>query len=54
MSDLIIGVVVDILIHVFIECREGLGVVWITGATRNLGILDSAKFIVLNPKVGLE
>ena len=54
MSDLIIGVVMDVLIHVFIQHREGLGVGWIASAARDFGVLDAAEFIVLDPKVGLE
>ena len=54
MSDLIIGVVVDVLIHVFVQHREGLGVGWIASAARNFRVLDAAEFVVLDPKVGLD
>ena len=54
MSDLIIGVVVDVLSHVFIQHREGGGIGWIATAARDFGVLDAAEFVVLDPKVGLE
>ena len=54
MSDLIIGVVVDVLIHVFVQHREGLGIVWVASSARNFRILDAGEFVVLKPKVGLD
>jgi len=54
MSDLIIGVVVDVLSHVRIKDRNGLGVEWIAAAASDFAVVDSAEFVVLDPKVGLE
>src|SRR5262245_15360948 len=54
MSDLIISVVMDVLIHVLVKHREGCGVEWITSATWNFRVLNATKFVVLDPKVGLE
>src|SRR5438876_11820898 len=54
VSDFIIGVVVDVLIHVLVQYRERLGVVWIASATWDFGVLNAAEFVVLDPKVGLE
>ena len=54
MSDLIISVVVDVLIHVFVQHRESGGVEWIASAAWNFRVLDAAKFVVLDPKVGLD
>ncbi len=54
MSDLIVGVIVDVLIHVFVQRREGLGVIWIASAAWDFVILDAAEFVVLDPKVGLD
>jgi hypothetical protein len=54
VSDLIIGVVVDVYGHVFVKYLDGLRVGFISGPTWNFGILDAAKFVVLDPKVGLE
>jgi len=54
VSDLVIGVVVDVLIHVFVQHRERRGVEWIACSARDFGVLDAAEFVVLDPKVGLE
>src|SRR5437762_10554002 len=54
VSDFIVGVVVDVYGHVFIQHLNGLGVIFIPSAARNLGILNAAEFVVLDPKVGLE
>ena len=54
VSDFIIGVVVDVYGHVFIQYFNGVGVVWIASAAWDFGVLDAAEFVVLDPKVGLE
>ena len=54
VSDLIIRVVVDILSHVRIKDRNGLGVEWIAAAASDFAVVDSAEFVVLDPKVGFE
>src|SRR5437667_587758 len=54
VSDLIIGVIVDVLIHVFVQHREGLSIGWIATAAWNFVVLDAAEFVVLDPKVALE
>src|SRR5437899_2574811 len=54
VSDFIVGVVVDVDRHVFIEHLNGLGISFISGSTGNFVILDAAEFVVLDPKVGLE
>jgi len=54
VSDLIIGVVVDVLSHVRIKNLNGLGVEWIAAAASGFAVVDSAEFVVLDPKVGLE
>ncbi len=54
MSDLIIGVIVDVLIHVFVQHRQGVGVVWVASSARNFRVLDATEFVVLDPKVGLD
>src|SRR6266568_3373944 len=51
VSDLIIRVIVNVLVHVFIEDPEGIVVSWIAGATRDFGVLNATEFVVLNPKV---
>src|SRR6476659_1680570 len=54
MSDLIVSIVVDVLSHIFIQYCEGGGVERIACSTWHLRILNSAEFVVLNPKVRLE
>src|SRR5215467_4465271 len=54
VSNFIISVIVDVLIHVFVQGRERLGIVWIASAAWHFVILDAAKFVVLDPKIGLE
>ena len=54
MSDLIIGVVVDVGIHLVIHNLNRRGVVGIATAAWDFVILDAAEFVVLDPKVGLD
>ena len=54
VSDLIIGVVVDVVGHVFLKNLQGVRVGFIASAARNFVVLDAAEFVVLDPKVGLE
>src|SRR6266496_2674324 len=54
MSDLIIGVVMDVVSHFILNNLQGLGIVWIATAAWDFVILDAAEFVVLDPKVGLE
>src|SRR5512132_1284595 len=54
MSDLIIGVVMDVILHFILNNLQGVRVGFIATAARNFVILDAAEFVVLDPKVGLE
>ena len=54
VSDLIIRVIVNVLVHVFIQDPEGIVVSGIASSTRNFRVLDAAELVVLDPKVGLE
>src|SRR5215470_4124901 len=54
VSDFIIRVVVNVLRHVLIKRVEGVSIECIACPARYLGILDSAKLVVLNPKVGFQ
>ena len=54
VSDLIVGVVVDVDRHVFVKHFNGLCVGFVSGATRDFIILHAPKFVVLDPKIGLE
>jgi len=54
MSNLIIGVVMDLVLHFILNNLQGVRVGFIATATGNFVILDAAEFVVLDPKVGLE
>ena len=54
MSDLIIGVVMDVVLHFILNNLQGLGIGWIAMAALDFVVLGAAEFVVLNPKVGLE
>jgi hypothetical protein len=50
MSDLIISVIMDIILHFIFNRFQGVRIGFIARAARNFGILDAAKLVVLNPK----
>ena len=54
MSDLIIGVVMDVVFHFILNNLQGVGVGFIATAAWDFVVLDAAEFVVLDPKVGLE
>src|SRR6266480_3574247 len=54
VSNLIIGVVMDVVSHFILNNLQGLSVAWITSAAWDFGVLDAAEFVVLDPKVGLK
>src|SRR4029077_7003895 len=54
VSDFVIGIVVDVYGHVFVKYLDGLRVGFVSGSSGNFVILDTAEFVVLDPKVGLE
>ena len=54
MSDLIMGVVMDVVSHFILNNLQRLGIRWIATAARNFVVFDAAEFVVLNPKVGLD
>ena len=54
MADLIVGVVVDVLVHVLVQHRKGSGVGWISGSAGDFGVLDAAEFVVLLPQIGFD
>src|SRR6266511_1350690 len=54
MSNLIIGVVMDVVLHFILNNLQGVRVGFIATAARNFVILGAAEFVVLNPKVSLE
>ena len=54
MSELIIGVVMDVVLHFILNNRQGRSIVWIATAAWDFVVLVAAEFVVLEPKVGLE
>ena len=54
MSDLIIGVVMDVVVHLILNDLQGRGIGCIATAAWDFVVLDAAEFVVLDPKVGLE
>jgi hypothetical protein len=54
VSDFIIGIIVDVLSHVFVQHSQGVGVGWVASSPRDFRVLDAGELVVLDPKVGLE
>jgi hypothetical protein len=54
VGNLIIGVVVDILVHVPIQHLQGGGIGRVPSSPWDFGVLDSAKFVVLLPQIGFD
>src|SRR5436190_15273978 len=54
VSNLIIGVVMDVGSHFILNNLQGRSIVRIATAARDFVILGAAEFVVLDPKVGLE
>ena len=56
VSDLIVGVVVDVLVHIFIKVLQGLGIGHTSSTTqlRPLLVLNSSEFVVLYPEVAFD
>ena len=54
VGDLIVGVVMDVLVHVLIQHLNGRGVGRIPGPAGDFGVLDSAEFVVLLPQIGFD
>ena len=54
MSDLIVGIIMDVLGHISVQHRDVGGVEWTATSTGDFGVLDATQFVVLDPKVSLE
>src|SRR5437773_2528126 len=54
MSDLVIGVVMDVVLHFILNNLQGVRVGFIASSTWHFIVLDAAEFVVLDPKVGLD
>ena len=51
---LVVGVVVDVLVHVLVDDGERLGVRPIAASAGDLAVLDAAELVVLLPEIGFE
>ena len=54
MSDLVIGVVMDVVSHFILNNLQGVDIGWIASAASDFVVVDATEFVVLNPKVGFE
>src|SRR6185369_4048059 len=54
MCEFVFRIVVDVLVHIFIENRESSGVGRTSTSTRNFTVLDPSKLVVLLPQISLE
>src|SRR6266536_5069141 len=54
MGEFIVGIVMDVLIHVFVQNRKSGSVGRISSSTWNFFVWDAAEFVVLHPEVGLQ
>jgi hypothetical protein len=45
---------VDVLGHVLVQHRDGLGVIGIPGSAGNFAVLDPGELVVLLPEIGLD
>ncbi len=55
MREFIIGIVVDVLSHVFVKNCQGSRVRGITAAARDFAsVWDTSQLVVLHPEVGFE
>ena len=54
MSDLIIGIIVNVVSHLILNELQCVAVGLITTAAWDFIVLDAAELVILKPKVGLE
>jgi hypothetical protein len=54
MGVLILGIIMDVLVHIPIKDFQGLGVGWIPGSSRDFVVWDASELVVLDPEIGLE
>jgi len=54
VSQLILGIVVDVLVHVAIKDLKRGGVEWTPGSSWDFAILDSSEFVILLPQISLK
>ena len=54
MGTLILGIVMNVLIHVLIELCHGIVVSGISSAVRLFTVLNASEFVVLDPEIRFE
>src|SRR5207249_10631495 len=54
MSDLIIGVVMDVVLHFILNNLQSVSVGWIAAAAGNFAVPHATELVVLDPKVRFE
>src|SRR5262249_3790644 len=54
MSDLIIGIVMDVVLHLILNKLQRVCVGLVSSAARNFAVLDAAQLVILDPKVSLK
>ena len=54
MTDLIVGVIMDVLVHVPIQHFHGVGIGWVPSSAWNFAVLDSGELVVLLPQIGFD
>src|SRR4029077_11071694 len=54
MGVLILGIIVDVLVHIAIKDFQGLGIDRTPSSSRDFAVLDACEFVVLAPEIGLE
>ena len=54
VAELVVGVVVDVLVHVPIQHLHGGGIGGVPGAARHLAVLDAGELVVLLPQIRLD
>src|SRR6476660_7729686 len=54
MGVLILGIIVDVLVHIAIKDLQGLSIDWTPSSSRDFAVLDPSELVVLAPEIGLE
>ena len=54
MGELVLGVIMDVLVHIPIQNFQGSGVDRISSSARDFAVLVSPEFVILHPEIGLE
>src|SRR4029077_10471838 len=54
MGVLILGIIVDVLVHIAIKDFQGLGIDRTPSSSLDFTVLNPSELVVLEPKIGLE